>query len=245
MRVLTPSNPNPLRQHGFLWLLPVEPGQGTQYGDGIGTVQALDISNEYNLTCIQPGFPIDPWYGDNVSDSSTKQETFIMDLVVWAEANLATDGNEKHYLIGFSKSGFGGQVLFWRHQDVFHAVSSWDMAADYQTLSQYDGAAVFGTQANLDSYKLYDPNLSASKALGNTANVNRIWLGAGINLIQATSDYHNRLTADGIMHTYSFVSADSHGWSPTPGWVGPAVAAMLGAQSSSAPKPMPIMALFP
>lgn len=235
MRVLTPSSPVFGRPHAFLWMLPVEPGQGTQYGDSIETAQTLGIQNTYNLTCIQPGFPVDPWYGDNVDDPTTQQESFIMALVSWANENLATSGTEKHYLIGFSKSGFGGQVMFMKHQDVFAAVASWDSACDYQTLGQYDGGDVFGTQGNLDSYKLYDPNLDTWKAEGNTATVNRIWLGAGINLIQATSDYSDRLTVDGIQHSYSFVETDSHNWAPTPGWVAPAIAAMLGEPSRLAP----------
>ena len=68
MRVLRPDTPNPGYPHAFLWLLPVEPGQGTSFGDSIATVQGVAGQNNYNLTCIQPGFPIDPWYGDNVDD---------------------------------------------------------------------------------------------------------------------------------------------------------------------------------
>lgn len=234
MRVLQPTAPAAGRPHGFLWMLPVEPGQGTSFGDSMATALALGIHNTYNLTCIQPGFPVDPWYADNVSDTHTQQETFMIDMTNWAKANLASTGVEKHYLIGFSKSGFGGQLLFLKHQDVFQAVATWDNATDYATLAQYDGGPVFGTQGNLDNNKLYNPNLATWKAEGNTGSVNRIWLGAGINLVQATADYDARLTSDGILHTYSYVAADSHNWAPTPGWVAPAVAAMLGNPSSEA-----------
>ena len=228
MRVLVPTDPNPGYTHAFLWLLPVEPGQGTGFGDSIATIEALGAHNDYNLTCIQPGFPVDPWYGNNVDDPATQQETFMLDLVTWAEEMLAISGTEKHYLIGFSKSGFGGQVLFMRNQPTFAGVASWDAATDYQTLAQYDGGDVFGEQSQLDAYSLYDPNLATWKADGDTATVNRIWLGAGINLIAATSDYSDRLTADGIQHSYSYVLADSHQWAPTPGWVGPAISEMIG-----------------
>ena len=235
MRVLVPDSPSGSYPHGFLWLLPVEPGQGASFGDSIGTIQALDAQNQYNLTCIQPGFPIDPWYGNNVDDPQTQQETFMLQLVQWAKDNLATTGTEKHYLIGFSKSGFGGEVLFLRNQSVFSAVASWDTACDLRTLGEYDETPVFGEQSNLDNYSLYNPNLTTWKAEGDTATVNRIWLGAGINLITQTSDYADRLTADGILHTYSFVEADSHAWDPSPGWVAPALAAMLPASSVSVP----------
>ena len=228
MRVLVPTSPNTGYEHAFLWLLPVEPGQGTTFGDSIATVQTLGAHNDYNLTCIQPGFPVDPWYGNNVDDPQTQQERFMLDLVKWANSTLATTGKEKHYLIGFSKSGFGGQVLFMRNQPTFAGVASWDAAMDYETLAQYDGTDVFGTQDQLNTYALYDPNLATWKTEGDTGTFNRIWLGAGINLVTATSDYSDRLTTDTILHTYSYVETDSHNWAPSPGWVGPALAAMVG-----------------
>jgi hypothetical protein len=233
MRVLPPSSPNAGYDHAFLWLLPVEPGQGTTFGDSIGTIQALNAHNDFNLTCIQPGFPEDPWYGNSADDPQTQQETFMLQLVNWANGNLHTTGTEKHYLIGFSKSGFGGQVLFMRNQPTFAGVISWDAAVDYQTISpdEYDGAYVFGEQSRMDEYKLYDPNLATWKTEGDTGTVNRIQLAAGINLTVQTSDYSDRLTADGILHTYTFVETDSHNWAPTPGWVEPSLIRLLGISS--------------
>jgi hypothetical protein len=231
MRVLTPDSPAGGRDHGILWMLPVEPGQGTTFGDPLDHAKTLGIHNEYNLTCVQPGFPIDPWYGDHATDPQTMQETFMLSLVGWVNGNIAPEGDEKHYLIGFSKSGFGGQVLFMRNQDVFEKVASWDAATDYQTLSEYDGDAVFGTQGQLDLYKLFDPNLSGWVNGGNLSTVERIWLGAGIDLITATSDYSDRLTADGALHEYVFAETAAHNWSTTPDWVGPAVDAMLSVQT--------------
>ena len=229
MRVFAPVSPNPSYPHAFLWLLPVEGDQGTDYGDSIQTVKDLSANDNYNLTCIQPGFYNSPWYGDNVDDPTLQDETFLMQLVAWADAHLSTTGTEKHYLIGFSKSGFGGQAMFWRHQPKFSAVASWDAACDLQLMADYGGDpdSSFGEQSQLDQSVLYDPNLTTWKAEGDTGTVNRIYLAAGINLITPTSDYSDRLTADGILHSYTFVEADSHQWAPTPGWVGPALAAII------------------
>lgn len=228
VRVLPPVSPAEGRPHAFLWVLSVEPGQGADYGDGIGTMKTLGVHDTYNLTCIQPGFPVDPWYVDSDTDPQTQQDSYVMALVDWAEANLSSSGTEKHFLIGFSKSGFGGQEMFWHHQDVFSAVSSWDAATDYETMDQYDGADSIGSQDNLTANELYNPNLTTWKAEGNTGSVRRIFLSAGINLVEATSDYAARLTSDEIMHSYVEVITDSHAWAPTPGWVAPAVEAMLG-----------------
>lgn len=228
MKVLRPDAPNPNYAPSVLWLLPVSPTGDFTYGDAIATIQALGAQNAYNLTCILPGFEVDPWYGNNDHDPATQQETFILDLVTFYKASLAVTGSELHYLIGFSKSGFGGQILFLRNQPVFTAVASWDARMDVQDVSLDDVAAVFNNNTNLAGYELYPPNLATWKAEGDTGTVDRIWLGAGIDLITQTSDYSTRLTTAGLLHTYSFTAADSHQWAPTPGWVGPALAAITG-----------------
>ena len=65
LRVLSPTNPSPGVAHNFLFVLPVEPGLGTQYGDGVDTLRSLNAQNQYNLTIIEPTFRIDSWYADN------------------------------------------------------------------------------------------------------------------------------------------------------------------------------------
>lgn len=236
MRVLPPVTPNTSYEHAFLWMLPVEAGQGTTFGDSMQTIADLAANDNFNLTCIQPGYPIDPWYGNNPDDPQTRQVDFLLQLVAWAkQSEYAVTGTEKHYIIGFSKSGFGGQTVFMQHQDIFSGVISWDAACDLQLITDYGGDAddSFGDQTALDSSILYDPNLTTWKALGDTGSVNRIQLAAGINLVEPTSDYASRLTADGILNTYTYVETDSHQWAPTPGWVGPNLLRLLGSMSAT------------
>lgn len=225
IRVLPPVSPVTGRAHAFLWMLPVEPDQGTTYGDSIAYAQTLGLNDTYNLTCIQPGYPVDPWYINSDTDPTSQGDAYLMALFDWAEGVF---GIGKHYLIGFSKSGFGGQEIFWHHQNRVEKVASWDAAMDYQTLAQYDGADSLGSQTNLTNNELYDPNLGTWKALGNTGSVKRIFLSAGINYVAATSDYHDRLTADGILSDYTFASTGAHNWVTSPPWVPTAVSAMLG-----------------
>jgi hypothetical protein len=52
LRVLRPTNPAAGVAHNFLFVLPVEPGLGTSYGDGLATVEAANAQNQYNLTII-------------------------------------------------------------------------------------------------------------------------------------------------------------------------------------------------
>ena len=233
MRVLPPSSPPPAYAHAFLIMLGVDPGQGTTFGDSIGTIVSLGAHNTYNLTCIQPGYPFHPWYGDNPGDASTLQETFLLDLLTWIKANLAITGTEKVYLIGFSSSGLGGQGLQFRHPTVFEATASWDAPF---LMTSYDGsdpdsgpvlggpATVYGTNANFTAnYELSTGNLAGWASPFTSRN--RIWLGGFAAFQQDTIDYDARLTSAGILHTLGSMTAVSHAWHTA--WVAEALANII------------------
>lgn len=246
MRVLPPSSPNNAYPHAFLFMLPVEPGQGTTFGDSIATALALNAHNNYNLTIIQPGFAISPWYADNPNDPATQQETFVLDAVAWAAANFATTGIEKNYLIGFSKSGIGGQGLQYRHPTIFAATASWDAPFG---MTGYDGtdpngvvgggsAAVYGTAANFsNNYALSSANLGGWNAPFIAAK--RLWIGGYFSFQNDVSGYDALLTALGVKHTYIQSLNASHAWHTD--WVASALAAMIPAKTSTGL----IMASFP
>src|SRR5262249_46234845 len=77
LRVLRPTHPAQGIAHNFLYVLPVEAGLGTTYGDGLGTLQAFDAEDQYNVTIVEPTFAIDPWYADSATDPSLQYETFM------------------------------------------------------------------------------------------------------------------------------------------------------------------------
>ena len=236
MRVLRPTSPSGSYAHAFLWMLPVETEQGTTFGDGIGTIQTLGAQNTYNLTCIQPGVPVEPWYADNPTDAATSQESFMIALAAWAHANLAVTGTERHYLIGFSKSGIGGQGLQFRNPSLFAATASWDAPF---AMTDYDGtdptfggtvgggsAAVYGTSANFTTnYELDSGNLTTWKNAANFGTVNRIWIG-GFSAFQAdVNAYGTALTTAGIQHTYTYSVSETHAWHTD--WVAAALASII------------------
>jgi hypothetical protein len=71
------------------FVLPVEAGLGTSYGDGLATVAAANAQNQYNLTIIEPSFAIDPWYANNPNDANLQYETFMAsELEPWVKAML-------------------------------------------------------------------------------------------------------------------------------------------------------------
>ena len=200
MRVLAPTNPTPGVAHNFLFVLPVEAGLSTVYGDGLETLRALDAQDQYNLTIIEPSFGIEPWYADNPNDPSVRYETFLTnDLVPWVTQHLATTGAEQKWLIGFSKSGIGATDLILKHPDVFTLAAAWDFPADMSTYDQFgsSSASSYGTNDNfLTGYRLTPSFIEAHKAP--FLSKNRIWIG-GYDVFQTDmTDFDALLSSEAV-----------------------------------------------
>ena len=226
LRVLPPTHPVAGVAHKFLYVLPVEPGLGNTFGDGIDTMLALDAQDQYNLTIIEPTFSIEPWYANNPNDANLQYETFMTtELEPWVQANLSTTGTEQNWLIGFSKSGIGAQDLILKHPDLFQLAASWDFPADMSSYAQFGSSSAnnYGTDANFQAnYRLTAAFLDAHKSPFLTNN--RIWLGGGEDFPSDVSDYDALLTSEGIVHTVSPSQQIAHRWDS--GWVPQALAAL-------------------
>ena len=234
LRVLRPTNPAPGVAHNFLFVLPVEPGLGTTYGDGLATIEAANLQNQYNLTIVEPSFAINPWYANNPNDPNLQYETFMTsELQPWVKANLATTGTEQNWLIGFSKSGIGAEDLLLKHPDLFTLAATWDFPAgmsDYDGTDPIRGTTVggdpqdgYGTSANFQAnYRLSTAFLDAHKAP--FVGTDRIWIG-GYNAFQADmTDYDSLLTSEGIAHSTETPTEMAHSWDS--GWVPIALSAL-------------------
>jgi S-formylglutathione hydrolase FrmB len=226
VRVLKPTHPTAGVPHNFLYLLPVEPGLGTQYGDGIDTLRSLDAQDQYNLTIVEPTFEYDSWYADNPNDSGIQYETFMtQDLVPWVTQNLSSSGHEQNWLLGFSKSGIGGEDLILKHPDVFSLVGSWDFPADMSSYDQFGSSSAndYGTDANFQTnYRLTQAFVDAHKAPFLAHN--RIWIGGYSAFQTDVSDYDALLTAEGIPHSTETPTVMTHRWDS--GWVQLALTAL-------------------
>ena len=226
LRVLRPTNPAPGVAHNFLFVLPVEPGLGTSYGDGLATVEAANAQNQYNLTVIEPSFAIDPWYANNPNDANLQYETFMTsELEPWVKANLATTGTEQNWLIGFSKSGIGAEDLLLKHPDLFTLAATWDFPADMSSYDEYGTSSAddYGTDASFQAnYRLSAAFLDAHKAP--FVSTDRIWIG-GYNAFQTDmTDYDSLLTSEDIAHSTETPTLMAHRWDS--GWVPLALAAL-------------------
>ena len=76
LRVVQPTNPAPGVAHNFLFVLPVET-EGASFGDGMETIESANEQDQYNLTVVEPTFPIAPWYANNPLNANQQEETFL------------------------------------------------------------------------------------------------------------------------------------------------------------------------
>lgn len=226
LRVLKPANPARSVAHNFLIAMPVEPGEGTTYGDVMSALTSLNAQNEYNLTIIEPSFAIDPWYGDSATDPGEQMEAFMTDqLVPWIRSNLATTGTEQVWLLSFSKSGVGAQDLILKHPDVFTLAASWDFPAAMQSYNEFasDPQASYGTNANyVANYELTQSFLDAHSAPFTTRK--RIWVGGYHYFDWDVTQYASRLATAGIQYDAVKPVQMAHRWDS--GWVPGALAAL-------------------
>jgi hypothetical protein len=226
MRILAPTHPAAGMPHNFLYVLPVQPGLGKAFNDGLDTLRRLDAQDQYNLTIIEPTFATDPWYADNPKDANVRYETFMTrEVVPWVEKNLATTGHEQNWLIGFSKSGLGAQDLILKHPDIFALAASWDFPADMSSYDELgaDPAASYGTEANFQAnYRLTPAFMNAHK--GPFLTEGRIWIGGNREFPVDMSNYAKLLTKEGIAYTREAPRFMSHSWDS--GWVPDALAAL-------------------
>ena len=175
------------------------------------TMLALDAQDQYDLTIIEPSFSIDPWYANNPNDA----EPAIRDL---HDDGARARGSrrisrrrapEQNWLIGFSKSGIGGQDLILKHPDLFQLAASWDFPADMSAYDEYGSSSAdnYGTDANFQAnYRLTTAFLDAHKSPFLTNN--RIWIGGYFAFQTDVSDYDALLTSEGILHTLGSDAAD-------------------------------------
>lgn len=226
MRVLTPTHPTAGVPHNFLYVLPVQPALGNTFSDGLETLRRLDAEDRYNLTIIEPTFAADPWYANNPKNANVKYETFLTNEVVpWVAKNLATTGHEQNWLIGFSKSGLGGQDLILKHPNIFALAASWDFPADMSSYDELGGdpASAYGTDANFQAnYRLTAAFVNAHK--GPFLRERRIWIGGSRSFPTDMSDYAKLLSKEGILYTREAPRFMYHSWDT--GWVPDALAAL-------------------
>jgi len=137
----------------------------------------------------------------------------------------STTGDEPNWLIGLSKSGYGGQDLILKQPDMFALAASWDFPANMSSYIRFgtDTEATYGTEANFQaSYRLTTAFVDVHE--GPFLNQNRIWIGGYSDYQPDDAAYDALLTSEGIAHTTETPTAMAHRWNS--GWAPVALAAL-------------------
>lgn len=225
-RVLAPTAPADGQPHRVIIPLPTianEDASGS-FGDGITELAALDAANTYNATIVEPSFAVEPWYADCDGDARFQYESFMAQA--FAPYVRRTYGPGELWLVGFSKSGYGGLGLLLRHASVFDRGAFWDFPADQvdyrnDPTGTIDGDGVnYGTDANFQAnYRLTTHAASwiDSEDFGDT----RVWIGGFAVFETDIADCDALLTGLGVEHLVETPTERAHLW--TSGWLSDAL----------------------
>jgi hypothetical protein len=226
LRVLPPTSPAGM-SHRFIYVLPViqDVDLNSFWGDGLEVLRALNVHNDYNAHIIAPSFKSEPWYANHDINPDRQYESFMVhDLAPWVQANLSVTGQEEHWLIGFSKSGFGAVTLLFRNPTVFHAAAAWDFPANQPDTAAWGMLGNYGTDTNFqNNYRLTADWIAARKGSFQTAM--RQWLSRDYALdLDQVLAFKERLQADYVQYLMTGGATRIHSW--TSGWLREAVAGL-------------------
>ena len=220
VRILPPDKARPPARRRVLFVLPVEAGLGTRWGDGLATVRRLKLHNRFGLLAVAPAFAQTPWYADHASDKLVRQESYLLKAVVPLVARLYPHEPERRLLLGFSKSGWGAFSLLLRNGAAFGAAAAWD-APMLMTRPAYGMAKICGTLRTFEQYRI--PTLLEAHADAVKKARRLALLGYG-NFRKDMHGCHRLMDRLGIPHVYADDGPRKHHWDG--GWVERAVEAL-------------------
>jgi S-formylglutathione hydrolase FrmB len=158
LKVLLPDHisPNINEKLRVLYLLPVEAGESTRWGNCFDEVVKLDLHNRHRLICVFPSFSDLPWYADHPSDQNRQQEAyFLRDVIPFVESNYpACSDAHSRLLVGFSKSGWGAWSLLLRNPDTFSRAAAFDAPMMMSEPGKYGSGPIFGSAENFQKYRI-------------------------------------------------------------------------------------------
>ncbi|OWK36824.1 Acetyl esterase [Fimbriiglobus ruber] len=225
IRVLRPDKLVNGKKSPVVYVLPVEAGNESRYGDGLNEVKKLDLHNTSGAIFVAPTFSHLPWYADHPTEPEVCQETYFLKVVVpfidkTYPVRAETEGR---LLLGFSKSGWGAWSMLLRHPDVFGRAVAWDAPLMMDKPSKYGSGDIFGTAENFESYRV--GKLLEDKADQFRKEKRLILLGYG-NFRADHVLAHSLMNKLRVDHEYRDGPARKHDWHS--GWVKEAVGLLVG-----------------
>src|SRR6476661_5059648 len=139
IRVLLPDAVLSKRRYPAIYVLPVERADEARFGDGLREIKEHQLHNQHGAVFICPTFSHLPWYADHPTNTTIRQETYFLNVVVpFIERTYPVDANfESRLLLGFSKSGWGAWSLLLRHPDLFGRAAAWDAPFMMESAGKY------------------------------------------------------------------------------------------------------------
>ncbi len=219
IRVLRPEPLDSNRRYPAIYVLPVEAGNESRFGDGLLEVKKHDLANKHHVIFIAPTFFDLPWYADHATDSRVHQEAYFLNVVVpFIERTYPVEVKpDGRLLVGFSKSGWGAWSLLLRHPDLFSRAAAWDapMMMEYPI---YGSAEIFGTQENFENYRITEALRAKAASLAGTKRL----ILTGYDVFRKDHEQvHSLMNELKIPHEYRDGPQRKHDWHS--GWLPEAV----------------------
>ncbi|HBN78885.1 MAG TPA: hypothetical protein DD473_24350 [Planctomycetaceae bacterium] len=224
VRVLLPPDLDTNKFYPVIYVLPVEQGRESRYGDGLLEVREHRLHKKYNCIFVAPTFSQLPWYADHPDVKAIRQESYFLKTVVpFVEKTYPVSKKpEDRLLLGFSKSGWGAWSLLLRHPDFFGRAAAWDAPMMMKQIGKYGNGPIFGTQENFETYRI--DNLLRANAESLQDQPRLILTGIG-NFADHHEQAHQLLEELKIPHHYRDTPERSHDWHS--GWVSEAVELLM------------------
>ena len=219
-----------------VYVLPVERGRETRYGDGLVEIQRLGLADKHRAVFVGPTFSALPWYADHSSRSDIRQESYFLQVVVpFVEANYPVlPRSEDRLLLGFSKSGWGAGLYCFDTRTSFGRAAAWDAPLMMAEPGRYGSGEIFGTPDNFDRYRIIDQLRSQAESLRSDesdASGRLVLTGYG-NFRDEHLQMHDLLDELRIPHLYRDGPKRKHDWHS--GWVSESVELLLAGRHSKA-----------
>jgi len=224
IRILAPAKFEPNRKYPVVYLLPVEAGRESRYGDSISVAREMNAAERFGAILVAPTFAQLPWYADHPTDPAVRHEShFVRAVVPFVERTYPVLAEPRGRLLcGFSKSGWGAWSLLLRHPDRFGRASSWDAPLTMDVPGKYGSGPIFGTPENFEKYRL--TRLLEAAELAPLDGRPRLVLH-GYGSFMDHRPVHEQLERRKIAHAYRDGPKTAHVWSKE--WLEPALEALL------------------
>lgn len=224
IRVLLPKRVDPDKKLPVLFVLPVEAGNESRYGDGLREVQRAGLHDEHGLICVAPTFSQLPWYADHPTDATIRQESYLLKVVLpFVETTYpAIRRPEGRLLVGFSKSGCGAYSLLLRNPEVFGRAAAWDAPLTMPAPGQFGSRPIFGTPENFAEYQITALLRKRAALFGEPGRL--VLTGYG-NFREHHVAAHRLMEELDVEHAYRDGPRRKHHWSS--GWLPEAVGLLV------------------